>query len=92
MKVILVLFSLARTNTKKSQSECQYYGSYYGHDIDDDDNIENFEDCRDICDEHNYCRYWTFDTLTGFCMLKHGHDGEPLLRPWLDMISGPRYC
>ena len=92
VKMIYILVLIVGAHSGETKSVCQFYGAYYGHDIDSSGNIEDLEQCKEKCTEHHHCSYWTFDTITGDCNLKHGMDGEPLLRPWLDMISGPRYC
>ena len=73
-------------------SNCHYYGAYFDNTLDEDFNLEDVEECMAACQGVKKCRYWTFDTLTHNCNLKHAYNGEPLLRPHLDMISGPRNC
>ena len=73
-------------------SNCHYYGAYFDNTLDEDFNLESVEECVEACQGVKKCRYWTYDTLTGNCQKKHAYNGEPLLRPHLDMISGPRNC
>ena len=77
-------------------AECHYIGRYEGHDIGSDNLPEKFmsawRECQEICQDNRFCRFWTYDTLNGDCWLKHAYNGEPYLRPHLDMISGPAYC
>ena len=73
-------------------SDCHYYGYYFDNTIEEDIVFEDVDECEAACQDLKRCRYWTYDVLTGDCFLKHAYNGEPLLRPHLDMISGPRNC
>ena len=73
-------------------SDCHYYGAYFDSTLDQEFGLEDVAACEKACQDLKKCRYWTFDTLTHNCNLKHAYNGEPLLRPHLDMISGPRNC
>ena len=77
---------------KVEASKCHFYGAYFDNTIDTEFSLEDVDECEAACQDFKHCRYWTYDTLTGDCTVKHAYNGEPLLRPHLDMISGPRNC
>ena len=77
-------------------AECHYIGAYVGHDIGSEHLPEKFigswNECQKMCQANKFCKFWTYDSLNGDCWMKDGFDGEPLMRPHLDMVSGPSNC
>ena len=59
------------------------------NDLVKSNNVKNTEDCQKLCQSNNDCRFFTFNSSTGTCVLK-----QAAINPVTSTAStlGPKYC
>ena len=75
---------------KTSENICVEWGfDYEGHDIDNVYNVNHWQDCARLCNEHRSCSFWSWVINEKRCIRKTSNEGR---RPLGNFLSGAFDC